>query len=220
VQENLKFDDIADRYDFLNHLLSLGLDYYWRAAMVRALAPAPGELILDLATGTGDSAKAIAKKGISVTGVDISHKMLAAARRKLRGLRYSAVQGSAYSLPVRAGTFDGGVCAFGIRNMHETDDALREIYRAIKKGGRMVFLEFAMPRGMIRRPYRLYLKRIIPPAAGIFSSSEAYEYLGDSIEHFYPPDEFARIIVRAGFSRCEKISLSMGCVYIHKAYKD
>lgn len=216
----LKFDNIADRYDFLNHLLSLGLDYYWRGAMVRALAPDPGELILDLASGTGDSARAIAKIGVDVVGIDISFNMLTLAKQKLRGMQYSVVQGSAYSLPVRAETFDGATCAFGIRNMHETMDALKEICRATKKGGRMVFLEFSMPQGIIRRPYRFYLRKVMPFMAGCFSQREAYDYLGDSIEKFYGPAEFERLILDAGFSRCEKRPLSMGCVYIHKAYKD
>jgi demethylmenaquinone methyltransferase/2-methoxy-6-polyprenyl-1,4-benzoquinol methylase len=216
----LKFDNIADRYDFLNHLLSLGQDYYWRRAMVRALAPEPSEVIMDLASGTGDSARAIAAKGANVLGIDISFNMLALAKQKLSGMQYSVVQGSAYSLPVGAETFDGVTCAFGIRNMHETGDALMEICRGIKKGGRIVFLEFSMPEGIIRRPYHFYLRKLLPAVAGLFSSREAYDYLGDSIEKFYSPDAFEQLILDAGFSRCEKISLSMGCVYIHKAYKD
>ena len=216
----MKFDDIAQRYDFLNHLLSAGQDYYWRRAMVRALAPNAGELILDLASGTGDSARAIAKKGVDVVGIDISFNMLSLAKQKLRGLRYSVVQGSGYSMPFRPGTFDGAVCAFGIRNMHQTADAVREIFRVMKKGGRMVFLEFSMPQGMIRRPYLFYLRKVLPAAAGLFSSREAYDYLGDSIEKFYSPDAFAQLLMDEGFRRCEKIRLNMGCVYIHKAYKD
>jgi demethylmenaquinone methyltransferase / 2-methoxy-6-polyprenyl-1,4-benzoquinol methylase len=139
---------------------------------------------------------------------------------KLRGLQYDAVQGSAYSLPVRSGTFEGATCAFGIRNMHETKDALKEIFRVMKNGGRMVFLEFSMPQGMIRSPYRFYLRKMLPGIASLFSSREAYDYLGDSIEKFYSPDGFSGLILDAGFSRVEVSALSMGCVYIHKAYKE
>jgi demethylmenaquinone methyltransferase / 2-methoxy-6-polyprenyl-1,4-benzoquinol methylase len=218
-QGALKFDDIAQRYDFLNHLLSAGQDYYWRRAMVRALAPSPGELILDLASGTGDSARGIAKKGVDVVGIDISFNMLSLAKQKLRRMQYRVVQGSGYSMPFRTETFDGAVCAFGIRNMHETADAIREIFRVMKKGGRMVFLEFSMPRGIIRRPYLFYLRKVLPAAASLFSSREEYDYLGDSIEKFYSPETFAQLLMDAGFSRCEKTGLSLGCVYIHKAYK-
>jgi demethylmenaquinone methyltransferase/2-methoxy-6-polyprenyl-1,4-benzoquinol methylase len=216
----LNFDDIALRYDLLNHLLSAGQDYYWRRAMVRALAPTPGELILDLASGTGDSARDIAKKGVDVVGIDISFNMLSLAKQKLHRRQYSVVQGSGYSMPFRSETFDGAACAFGIRNMHETADAVGEIFRVMKKGGRMVFLEFSMPRGIIRQPYLFYLRKVLPAVASIFSSREAYDYLGDSIEKFYSPDAFAQLLMDEGFRRCEKIRLNMGCVYIHKAYKD
>jgi demethylmenaquinone methyltransferase/2-methoxy-6-polyprenyl-1,4-benzoquinol methylase len=90
----------------------------------------------------------------------------------------------------------------------------------LKRGGKMVFLEFSMPRGIIRTPYGFYLGKMLPFVAGIFSRRDAYDYLADSIKKFYAPEDFARIIVDAGFSRCEKRSLSMGCVYVHIAYKD
>jgi demethylmenaquinone methyltransferase / 2-methoxy-6-polyprenyl-1,4-benzoquinol methylase len=215
-----EFGIIAGRYDFLNHLLSLGQDYYWRRTMVRELAPVEGDLILDLATGTGDSAGAVVRRGVRVVGIDISLDMLRLANKKIRGDLYSVVSGSAYELPVKSGTFSGGTCAFGIRNMGKTAEALKEIYRVVKKGGHMVFLEFSMPEGIIRRPYGLYLRRVLPFVAGLFSNREAYVYLGDSIERFHRPDEFAKLILNAGFSRCEIKRLSMGCVLIHKAYKD
>jgi demethylmenaquinone methyltransferase / 2-methoxy-6-polyprenyl-1,4-benzoquinol methylase len=216
----LNFNIIAHRYDFLNHLLSLGQDYYWRRVMISELAPAEGDLILDLATGTGDSARAVVGKGIRVVGIDISLDMLQLARKKMPGDSYSALLGSAYALPVRSGIFSGATCAFGIRNMSKTSDALKEICRVMKKGSRMVFLEFSMPEGLIRRPYGFYLRKVLPFIAGLFSNRDAYVYLGDSIEGFHRPDEFAKLILDAGFSRCEMRRLSMGCVFIHKAYKD
>jgi demethylmenaquinone methyltransferase/2-methoxy-6-polyprenyl-1,4-benzoquinol methylase len=214
------FGEIAGRYDLLNHLLSLGQDYYWRRVMVRELAPAGGELILDLATGTGDSAKAAVRKGARVVGLDISPDMLRLAVGKIKSDLYAAVCGSAYAMPFRSEAFSGGTCAFGIRNMRETTAALKEIHRVMKRGGRVVFLEFSMPEGLIRRPYLFYLRRVLPFVAGLFSDRGAYEYLGASIEGFHRHDEFAKLIVDAGFSRCELRRLSPGCVYIHKAYKD
>jgi demethylmenaquinone methyltransferase / 2-methoxy-6-polyprenyl-1,4-benzoquinol methylase len=216
----LKFDNIVDRYDFLNHLLSVGQDFYWRRVMLRELGASKGDLVLDLATGTGDSARAIVDKGVSVIGVDISFNMIHRAKQKIPDLGYSVFAGSAYAIPFKSSTFDGATCAFGIRNMHETPRALKEIHRVLKKGGKMVFLEFSMPHGIIRGPYQFYLNRILPFVAGMFSERGAYDYLADSIEKFYTPENFARLIVKAGFSRCDKMPLSFGCVYIHIAYKD
>jgi demethylmenaquinone methyltransferase / 2-methoxy-6-polyprenyl-1,4-benzoquinol methylase len=215
-----EFGEIAGKYDFLNHLLSFGQDYYWRYLMVRELAPAEGDMVLDLASGTGDSARPVVQKGVRVVGIDISLDMLRLAQKKISGDFYFPVTASAYALPVKLETFSGGTCAFGVRNMQETSIALKEIYRVIKKGGRMVFLEFSMPGGLLRGPYSFYLKKILPFMAGLVSNREAYVYLGDSIEGFHRPDEFAKLILDAGFSRIEMKRLSMGCVYIHKAYKD
>jgi demethylmenaquinone methyltransferase/2-methoxy-6-polyprenyl-1,4-benzoquinol methylase len=216
----LKFDNIVGRYDFLNHLLSVGQDFYWRAVMVKELNPSKGDRVLDLATGTGDSAKAIVEKGVTVAGVDISFNMIQRAKQKIINPRYSVIAGSAYAIPFKSATFNGATCAFGIRNMHETTKALKEIYRVLKKGGRMVFLEFSMPRGIIGGPYRFYLNKILPFVAGLFSRRDAYDYLADSIEKFYTPDVFSQLIVKTGFSRCDKMPLSLGCVYLHIAYKD
>ena len=216
----MKFDNIVERYDFLNHLLSVGQDYYWRWVMVKSLDPSHGDRVLDLATGTGDSAAGMVEKGVTVAGVDISFNMIHRAKQKITDPRYSVIAGSAYAIPFKSATFDGATCAFGIRNMHETPKALKEIYRVLKNGGRMVFLEFSMPRGIIRAPYRFYLNRVLPLVAGVFSKRDAYDYLADSIEKFYSPEDFARRIIEAGFNRCDKRALSMGCVYIHIAHKD
>jgi demethylmenaquinone methyltransferase/2-methoxy-6-polyprenyl-1,4-benzoquinol methylase len=188
--------------------------------MVRELNPLKGDYVLDLATGTGDSAKPIVKKGVTVAGVDISFNMLLRARQKITDALYEVVAGSAYAIPLKSGTFDGATCAFGIRNMHDTTKALKEIHRVLKKGGKMVFLEFSMPQNPIRRPYSIYLGKILPFVAGIFSRRDAYDYLADSIEKFYTPEDFSRLILNEGFSRCDKMLLSLGCVYIHIAYKD
>ncbi|MGO9379266.1 MAG: ubiquinone/menaquinone biosynthesis methyltransferase [Dissulfurispiraceae bacterium] len=216
----MKFDPIVHRYDFLNHLLSIGQDFYWRTVMGNKLQPSKGDLILDLATGTGDSAKAMVGKGVAVVGVDISFNMLVRAKQKISKDYYQICSGSGYALPFKAETFNGATCAFGIRNMPETMMALKEVHRVLKRSGKMVFLEFSMPHGCISVPYGFYLGKILPFVAGLFSRRDAYDYLADSIEKFYTPEDFARIIVEAGFSRCEKKSLSLGCVYIHIAYKD
>lgn len=213
------FDDIAQRYDLLNHLLSLGQDFYWRHVMTRELSAQPGELILDLAAGTGDSSLGFLKRGAEVIGLDLSHNMLAIARTKLAGMSFTAVQGSAYAMPFQDSSFEGLTCAFGIRNMHETPKALAEIYRVLKPGGRMVILEFSMPAGWFRPIYRLYLRSVIPAVSCFLSDRSAYEYLGDSIEKFYTPSAFRDLLHHAGFAAIRQIPLSLGTVYAHYAQK-
>jgi len=213
------FDGIDRRYDFLNHLLSFCVDYHWRNVMARELLPLGGPLVLDLAAGTGDSAATLLRRGLTVVGVDVSLNMLARGRAKINRESYQPVLASGYSLPFREGSFDGATCAFGIRNMPETALALEELFRVLKRGGTVVVLEFSMPSGFLRLPYRFYLRKVIPRVAGIFSSRAAYEYLGESIEAFHRPDEFCTLIRQAGFESCEKHPLTMGVVHIHKARK-
>jgi len=212
------FDEIDARYDFLNHLLSLYMDVHWRRVMVRELLPLKGPLVLDLATGTGDSASGLLKEGLRVVGLDISFNMLLRAKDKIRSPYYNIITGSGYTLPFKDRTFDGLTCAFGIRNMHRTPEALKETYRVLRKGGKAVFLEFAMPRGFIKGPYMFYLKKILPNMAALFSNKDAYVYLGDSIEAFHRPDEFRRLMTEAGFVSSESRPLCIGNVYVHKGW--
>ncbi|TAN41503.1 MAG: ubiquinone/menaquinone biosynthesis methyltransferase [Nitrospirae bacterium] len=213
------FDGIDERYDFLNRLFSACLDIWWRRRMVGKLAPSKDMLVLDLATGTGDSASGILGKGARVVGFDLSLNMLARAKQKIRNPIYQLAAGTVYSLPFRTGTFDGLTCAFGIRNMHETAKALDEIFRVMKKGGRIVLLEFSMPRSFIRVPYSFYLKRVMPAIAAMFSERDAYLYLAESIEAFHSPEELCRLIEGTGFTVCKKTPLCFGNVYIHEATK-
>jgi len=213
------FNAIDRKYDFLNHLFSLCLDYHWRKVMVEELLPLGGKTVLDLATGTGDSARELVRRGFFVVGLDPSVNMVARARDKIRENNYVPLLGSGYMLPFRDGVFDGVTCAFGIRNMHETGAALREILRVLKTGGKAVFLEFSMPAGLIRTPYKLYLRCVIPAVASLVSRREAYEYLGASIQGFHLPGEFCRLILDAGFHSCELKPLSLGLVHIHKGLK-
>lgn len=214
------FDGIDKRYDFLNHLFSLFLDYRWRRIMVRELLPLGGQKVLDLASGTGDSATDLVRKGFEVTGLDLSINMLRRAKAKIAAPRFLSVVGSAYTMPFRDEAFHGVTCAFGIRNMHETPLALAEIFRVLKRGGTVVFLEFSMPGGLLRIPYRFYLRCVMPGIARFISQKDAYIYLAQSIEAFHSPDEFCRLITAAGFRRCARFPLTFGLVYIHKAVKE
>ncbi|MCX8034197.1 MAG: class I SAM-dependent methyltransferase, partial [Thermodesulfovibrio sp.] len=138
---------------------------------------------------------------------------------KKMGNNLIPVAASAYQLPFRDRSFDAVTCAFGIRNMHDTEKALREINRVIKKGGKLVILEFSLPEGFLRKPYLLYLKKFIPIIASIFSVRSAYEYLGSSIEGFYTPYDFVRLLGNCGFKNIKALPLSFGAVYLYVAEK-
>ncbi len=213
------FDNIVENYDFLNHTLSFFQDYYWRYMMLKEICPARDNLVMDLATGTGDSAKGALKKGYRVTGVDLSYKMLYKTKEKIKEGVFIPVVASGYELPFRDESFGVITCAFGIRNMHETVMALKEIRRVLKKGGKAVFLEFSMPQNRFKYIYRFYLKYFMPFIASFFSRKEAYDYLFKSIDSFPKPSEFSDMLCEAGFSGCSTRSLSFGTVYLFTAYK-
>ncbi len=175
-----------------------------------------GGLVLDLATGTGDSAMGLIKRGYTVVGLDLSLQMLHSATKKLRSDHYHAIAGSGYYLPFRDSSFDGLTCAFGIRNLHDTKRALREIHRVLKPKGLAVFLEFSMPKGFFSVPYRLYLRHILPNIAGLLSSKEAYRYLSESIEGFYERETFCSMLLKCGFCDCKFNDITFGIVTIYK----
>lgn len=225
------FDRIVLRYDLLNHLLSFGQDILWRKKMAEEAVNnfnsrfkvQGSKIVLDLATGTADSAIAILKKRVKVVGVDISYEMLKAGNKKIKNkfenCLFYPIVASGYQLPFKNNSFDAVTCAFGIRNMHETKLALAEIYRILKNGGRIVILEFSLPENIFRKPYLFYLKKIIPAIASLFSVRSAYEYLGSSIERFYKPRDFVRLLEDSGFKNPKAIPLSYGCVYIYVGEK-
>lgn len=220
------FDKIVGRYDFLNHLFSFGQDILWRKKMAEEVN-CQSSIVLDLAVGTADSASVLMKKGAKVLGIDISFEMLKTGTEKiktkfnatLQNASFYPINASAYQLPLKDASVDAVTCAFGIRNMHDTEYALKEIYRVLKKGGRVVILEFSLPQNMFRKPYLFYLKKIIPMIASAFSVKSAYEYLGSSIEEFYKPAEFARLLESVGFKNIKTTPLSFGCVYLYVGVK-
>lgn len=198
------FDDVAPAYDFLNHLLSLGIDNYWRARASRTarnlVASNPDPRILDVATGTGDLAASMAKiPGAKVTALDLSPEMLAIAMKKYPGITF--LQGYAEKLPFQDASFDIVSAGFGVRNFEELDKGMREFRRVLKPGGHAIIIEPMIPRnGLLKSAYLLYFRKVLPKIAGLFSKSTfAYDYLPHSVEHFPQAEAFTAILKRNGF---------------------
>lgn len=184
------FDTIAANYDRMNRLMTLGLDKCWRKQAVRGLQ---GN-VLDVACGTGDMVIELAKRGCSVTGVDISAEMLNVARQKTASANFQL--GNAEALPFADGVFDAVTCAFGVRNFVHLEQGLTEMLRVLKPGGTMVILELATPDSPWVMPfYNLYTRRIIPwLGQRMADSREAYTYLPKSIERFPKGDAFLSVL--------------------------
>jgi len=220
------FDSIALRYDLLNHLLSGGVDTYWRRRAIRRLPHAAGGRILDVATGTADCAIAAVRLGPrEVVGVDIAERMLDVARKKLaaRGLTQivSLRKGEAESLPFPDGSFDAAIVAFGVRNFENLEAGLSEMRRVLRPGGTLVVLEFSRPRAFpFREVYLFYFLHVLPLLGRLISGNrEAYAYLPASVMAFPEGEEFLAILARAGFASATAERMTFGIASIYTAEK-
>lgn len=217
------FDNIAPKYDLLNHTLSMSIDRVWRRRVVGEVRRAKPGRILDVATGTGDLAIAMARRirDVQVLGVDLSEQMLAVARRKIeaRGLdgRIVLDRGDAERLAVADASVDVATVAFGVRNFGDLGAGLRELARTIKPGGKVVILEFSRPCNRVFRAlYEFYSYKILPRIGGLVSRDKrAYEYLPASVGEFPAPEEFMAMMARAGFRNCRARSQSFGIAQIY-----
>lgn len=212
------FSSIAERYVTANHVLSMGTDILWRACVVEMVAEwKPGNL-LDIATGTGDLALALKKAfpEMEVLGTDFCRPMLDVAVR--RGLS-QVLEADAMNLPLESGSYDAATVAFGLRNMADYEKALREFRRVLCPGGHLLVLDFSMPENpLFARPYRLYLHHVLPRIAGMVTgNTDAYAYLGDSIEAFPRGAQFCELMQRAGFTNPTCLPLCMGIASIYTA---
>lgn len=220
------FDAIAGKYDFLNHVLSVGLDTRWRARAVRELQQPGAARVLDLCTGTGDLALATlrAMPSARVVGVDFADAMLRVGLRKIRARRaaIALVRGDATAIPVADGWADGATIAFGIRNVARPEAALGELARVLKAGGRLVILEFGEPRiPGIRTLYNWYFRVVLPRLGRVVSKHQsAYSYLPASVGTFPPPAAFAATISSHGFSSVRAVPLTLGIVYLYVATRN
>jgi demethylmenaquinone methyltransferase/2-methoxy-6-polyprenyl-1,4-benzoquinol methylase len=221
------FNAIAHRYDFLNHFLSLGIDYYWRRKAIKILSPANGAKVLDVATGTADVAIMAARQypQIHVTGVDISEEMLArgltkVARKKLTH-RINLQIADSEQLDFENDRFDGVIVAFGVRNFENLEKGLAEMYRVVKPGGRVVILEFSQPAtSPFRQIYHFYFNHILPRIGRLVSKNPtAYTYLPNSVLAFPYGQEFLKILERVGFRQCYYKPLTFGIATIYTGVK-
>jgi demethylmenaquinone methyltransferase/2-methoxy-6-polyprenyl-1,4-benzoquinol methylase len=211
------FDSIAPRYDLLNHLLSGGIDRYWRQRALRRLNCEPRETILDVATGTADFAIAAARlQPSAIVGIDIADKMLQIGREKIakRGLQslIRLENGKAEHLRFETDSFDAAIVAFGVRNFENLDKGLREVHRVLRPGGNIVVLEFSHPRVFpFRQCYFVYFHRIVPFIGGLMSGNPAaYNHLRDSVLQFPEGDEFLDILRHCGFVNTREDRMTFG----------
>lgn len=218
------FDALAPRYDAFNRWASLGQDEGWRRRAIRALELERGDLVLDIATGTGDLAFAAARDGAEVIGCDFAPEMirLAASKSDELGAAARFHVADAARLPYRSGLFDGVVSAFAMRNVRPVlDEVLEEGLRALRPGGRIVILEFSRPTSsLVAWGHRIYTRELMPRIGKLLAGdAEPFEYLSRSIEDWERPEEFAERLGRIGFVEVAFERLSMGTVALHRGQK-
>jgi len=220
------FSGIAGKYDLLNHVLSLGTDFYWWRRMARASGAAPGRRFLDVAAGTGDSSLALARRGAEVISTDFTFEMLRLGPGKFRRkgrerLIWASVGADAQHLPFQAASFDGITICYGIRNVENRALAYGEFLRVLRPGGRLTILEFSRPRfGWLRALYDTYSLRILPKVGGWISGDPgAYTYLPESIRAFPDQAALARELAGAGFREVGWTDLTGGIAALHTGVK-
>jgi len=218
------FEDVFDKYDLMNDLMSLGIHRIWKKQLIEFLNPQENTKLIDVASGTGDIAKLYLKKinfNGSVSCVDENIEMLNLNKKKFhKTYSINWFCNNAEKLPFKDNSFDYYTISFGIRNVDNINTALKEAYRVIKPGGRFLCLEFSKVKNdFLNKFYKTYSKSIPKIGKFIVGKSEPYEYLIDSIEKFYNQDEFAKLIKKQNFVNVSYRNLSAGIVAIHSAWK-
>lgn len=211
------FDGVAKRYDLTNDVLAMGQTRRWRKAVVAAVAPLPGEQILDLAAGTGTSSLPFAQAGAEVFPTDFSLGMLKVGRQRLPQLPF--VGGDGLALPYRDGVFDAATISFGLRNLADLTTGLAELRRVVRPGGRLVICEFSQPTwAPFRTVYKEYLMKALPAVAQrVASNPEAYVYLAESIRAWPDQQQLAAQLQVAGWAHVQWRNLSGGIVALHRS---
>jgi demethylmenaquinone methyltransferase / 2-methoxy-6-polyprenyl-1,4-benzoquinol methylase len=217
------FDSIAPKYDALNHILSFNIDKKWRKRLIAIIKQTEGKKVLDLACGTGEVSRGLAKNGIEVVGLDLSSEMIKIARNKTNkslDIKYSL--GEADSIPFPDGTFDAVTIAFGIRNFDNREKCIEEIFRVIKPNGMLAILEFTTPQKIIFKSiYSFYFKWILPNIGGLISKNKnAYKYLHQSAVSFPQRECFCKELEMGGFNdvKFEEQTMGIASIYIANKY--
>ncbi|MBL9063861.1 bifunctional demethylmenaquinone methyltransferase/2-methoxy-6-polyprenyl-1,4-benzoquinol methylase UbiE [Tabrizicola sp.] len=221
------FSRVASKYDVMNDVMSVGIHRLWKDAMMDWLAPRSGQRLLDVAGGTGDVAFRFLKRapGASAVVCDLTEPMLIEGRKRAEAERMAHsldwVVGDAMALPFPDNAFDTYTISFGIRNVTRIPDALREAYRVLKPGGRLMVLEFSqIPNDLLQKAYDIYSFNVIPVMGQIIAGDRAsYRYLVESIRKFPDQETFAALIRAAGFGQVKFRNLSLGIAALHSGWK-
>jgi demethylmenaquinone methyltransferase/2-methoxy-6-polyprenyl-1,4-benzoquinol methylase len=220
------FDSIAPRYDFLNHFLSLNIDYLWRKRLIAILKTHKPLFILDVATGTADLAiQATTLNPDKIIGLDISEEMLKVGQKKLfdknKDCIIQLINADSENMPFEGGSFDACMVAFGVRNFENLEQGLREMYRVLKPNGIVAILEFSKPVNFpVKQLYNFYFKRILPVLGKMISKNDnAYMYLPESVNQFPDGANFAAILANVGFKDVKIKKLTFGIASIYTGMK-
>lgn len=221
------FGSIAPRYDLLNRLLSCGIDRRWRRFAVQQISVTGSGTVLDVATGTGDVALEIAAQtpaSVRIVGVDFCKEMIALGKEKIEASPYATritmEVAPCEAIPFPDGTFEAVTIAFGIRNVVDRLQGLKEMYRVLKTGGKVIILEFSTPRSKVFRTlYYFYFLKVLPVIGGLFSKFSAYKYLPDSVLEFPTQEEFKTLMAAAGFQNLRHNDLTGGIATVYVGVK-
>ena len=216
------FDNISDKYDFLNHTLSMGIDRLWRKKAINLLKEDQPKLILDIATGTGDFAiAALSLNPDKVIGVDISKGMLDVGKEKIKKLqledKVEMSLGDSEGLEFEENKFDAVIVAFGVRNFENLEKGLADMFRVLKESGKVVILEFSRPRIFpFKQMYNFYFRWILPKIGRLVSKDQAaYTYLPESVRTFPDGNDFLNVLSKAGFknTKCKSLTFGISSIY-------
>ena len=216
------FDSIAVRYDLLNHLLSFGIDNYWRRKALRLTKLNSESILLDVACGTGDVAIAAKKIGVkNIFGADYSHNMLTLFNKKSDWIKGKNIQMVAEYIPIKDESITNITVAFGVRNFYDIQKAFDSFYKIMRHGGKATIIEFAMPKNKIFKfAYKFYFKNILPFVGGLVSGDkEAYKYLPASVEEFDEKIKLPELLNNSGFQKIEVYNLTFGITQVVIAAK-
>jgi demethylmenaquinone methyltransferase/2-methoxy-6-polyprenyl-1,4-benzoquinol methylase len=228
-QVSKMFDNIARHYDFLNHFLSLGIDKIWRRKMIKEVGMVNPNLLLDVATGTGDVAintlKQLNNNNLRIVGIDISPEMLNIGKKKINteGVsdKIEMLVGDSENLPFENNKFDAVTVAYGVRNFENLEKGLAEMNRVLKPNGKLVVLEFSKPSMFpFRQLFNFYFKHILPTIGKLTSKDpRAYAYLYESVQSFPDGSDFINVLHKTGYTNTQCVPLTLGICSIYTAFK-